>query len=91
MASGVHSSLCDYVAGVGSLEDGLVGVDLLSVQMLDNLVMVVMQKSQSLLVQQAVKCSNVPCNSWELSHSCCVHCPSFDSNKCTISSPGSLP
>jgi hypothetical protein len=35
MTSGVHSSLCDNVAGVGSLEDRLVEVDLLYVLMLD--------------------------------------------------------
>jgi hypothetical protein len=60
MACAVQCSLCDCVPGMGSLKDRLVEVDLLCVLMEDHLVMVVMQKSQSPLVQQVIECGNVP-------------------------------
>jgi hypothetical protein len=60
MASGVHHSLCDYMAGVGTLEKSLVEVELLWVRMVDHLVMVVTQKIQSPLVDQVTEHGNVP-------------------------------
>jgi hypothetical protein len=47
------------VAGVGSLGDKIVEVDLHCIPVVDHLVMVVIQKSQSALVQQT-ECGNVP-------------------------------
>jgi hypothetical protein len=60
MASGVHLSLCDYVVGVGSLQDMLVVVCLLCVLMVDHSVMVVTQKSQHPIVKKVTECGSVP-------------------------------
>jgi hypothetical protein len=91
MASAVHCSLCDYVAGVGFLEDMLVEVDLFCVPMVEYLVMVVRQTSQSPLLQQVTECGN---DLWQfkgpLPQLLCV-LPISDSNNCTCSSLGSLP
>jgi hypothetical protein len=91
MASADCCSLCDSAAGVDTLEDRLMEVDLLCVLMVDHLVMVVRQKSQSPLLQKVTEHDN---DLWQfqrlLPQLLCV-LSSFDSNNCTCSSLGSLP
>jgi hypothetical protein len=60
MAFDIHHSLCDYVAGMGSLESSLVGVYLLCILMVGHFIIVMTQKIQSLLMQQVTEHGNVP-------------------------------